>query len=176
VAKIVDIDTGATVGPNQRGELWIKGPQIMKGYKDGIAETKAIIDPDGFLHTGDLAYYDEDKHFYIVDRVKELIKCKGFQVAPAEVENLLKEYDGVADAAVIGVPDERHQEIPRAYIVKSNPDLTTAEIHKYINPLLTSYKRLKGGIEFVEAIPKNSTGKILKRILREKYLKEHPIK
>ena len=142
--------------------------QVMKGYFDNESATQATM-KDGWLYSGDIGYYDEMGRFYIVDRLKELIKVKGFQVAPAELEDLLRLHDKVQDVAVIGVPDERHGELPRAYIVKASSDLDEDTIHKFIASEVADYKQLRGGIEFIDAIPKSAAGKILRRQLRDMY-------
>ena len=135
----------------------------MKGYLDNDEATKNII-IDGWLHTGDIAYYDQEGHFFLVDRIKELIKVKGFQVAPAELEDLLRQHPQIEDVAVIGIPHEKYGEVPRAYVVANG--LPEAKIHEFLNKEVTDFKRLRGGIEFVEKIPKSPAGKILRRELR----------
>lgn len=125
-AKIVDPETKQPCGPNQFGELCFKGPCVMKGYMANEVATAETIDEDGFLHTGDIGYYDDDKYFYVVDRIKDLIKYKGFQVAPAELEAILLSHAAVKDAAVIGIPDERAGEVPRAFVVR-NPSVHVTE-------------------------------------------------
>jgi len=173
VTKIIDSD-GNTLGRNQSGEVCIKGPQAMKGYYKNEEATKSTIDPDGWLHTGDIAYYDDDGCMYIVDRIKELIKVKGFQVAPSELEDLLRKNDQVEDVAIIGVPHPENGEAPRAYIVKkSNSNLTEDEVNAYLQPLISKHKQLKGGIEFRSSIPKAPSGKILRRELTEEYRAKH---
>ncbi|XP_035711502.1 probable 4-coumarate--CoA ligase 1 [Folsomia candida] len=172
--KIVSIETGEPMGPGERGEICVKGPQVMKGYFENEKATKETIDSDGWLHTGDIGLYDEDKYFFIVDRLKELIKVSGYQVAPSELEDLLRKHPAVADVAVIGVPDERAGEFPRAYIVlkpSSNP--SAEEIHKFIEDKVSCHKKLKGGVEFIKAIPKSATGKILRRELKKDYMAKH---
>ncbi|XP_076234912.1 luciferin 4-monooxygenase isoform X2 [Calliopsis andreniformis] len=157
-----------TLGPNQLGELCFKGNLIMKGYCNDEKATAATIDQDGWLYSGDIGYYDEEGYFYIVDRLKELIKYKGFQVPPAELEALLLTYPGVKDAAVIGVPDEEAGELPAAFIVKQEGHNVTADdITRFINERVSSPKRLRGGIKFVDSIPKTASGKILRRELRD---------
>ena len=142
----------------------------MKGYYKNEEATRNTIDPDGWLHTGDIGYYDEDDCLYIVDRLKELIKVKGFQVAPSELENLLRNHPNVEDVAVIGVPDNEWGEAPRAYIVKKkNTDLEENDVQDFIKNQVTSYKQLRGGVEFLEAIPKAPSGKILRRELMSEY-------
>ncbi|XP_062537163.1 uncharacterized protein LOC134205674 [Armigeres subalbatus] len=162
--KVIDPETGKILGPNERGELCFKGSLIMKGY---VGKEHAI-DQDGWLHTGDIGYYDEDEDFFIVDRIKELIKYKGFQVPPAELEAVLLKHPKVKDAAVIGIPDERVGELAMAFIVKEeDQDVTGDEIVKFIAEQMSPQKQLHGGARFIDAIPKTSTGKILRRELRE---------
>ncbi|GAB0097777.1 luciferin 4-monooxygenase [Sergentomyia squamirostris] len=165
--KVIDPDTGKILGVNQPGELCFKGPQIMKGYLGNDEATKDTIDSEGWFHTGDVGYYDEDKFFYIVDRLKELIKYKAFQVPPAELEALLLQHPKIADAAVIGLPDDVAGELPLAFVVKQgNVNVTEQEIKDYIAGKVTSYKQLRGGVRFIDEIPKNPSGKILRRELR----------
>lgn len=116
--KIVDIESGRALGPNQRGEMCFKGSSIMKGYTRNPEATRQTIDADGWLHTGDIGYYDEDEEWFIVDRIKELIKYKGFQVPPAEIEAILLTHPDILDAAVIGIPDDSAGELPLAFVVK----------------------------------------------------------
>lgn len=158
-AKIVLDDEGKVEAPRgERGEIWIRGPQVMKGYWNKPEATKETLTADGWLKTGDVAYVDEVDHFFIVDRKKELIKVKGLQVAPAELEAMLLENANVQDAAVIGVP-HKGDEAPRAYIVPQTPDKATPEVAESIKAWLaervSKHKRLEGGVHFVEAIPKN---------------------
>ena len=122
--RIVDPETGEDVAEGERGELWMRGPQVMSGYLNNPEATAATVDEDGWLHTGDVAVVDDDGYFQIVDRLKELIKYKGFQVAPAELEALILGHEHVADAAVIGVPDEEAGELPKAFVVPSSDDST----------------------------------------------------
>lgn len=170
--KIINPDdpTGTPLGPNQKGELVVKGPQVMKGYYNKPEETtNAFL--DGWLRTGDIGYYNEDKHIWISDRLKELIKVKGFQVPPAELEELIRNHPTVDDAAVIGIPHPLHGEVPRAYIVpKKDKNFNSDELNEYVAEKVASYKKLAGGIEVVDSIPKNAAGKILRRKLKEGYL------
>ncbi|XP_016952573.1 uncharacterized protein LOC108026243 [Drosophila biarmipes] len=166
-AKVVDPDTGKLLGANQRGELCFKGDGIMKGYIGDSKSTQTAI-KDGWLHTGDIGYYDDDFEFFIVDRIKELIKYKGYQVPPAEIEALLLTNDKIKDAAVIGKPDEEAGELPMAFVVKqANVELTESEVIQFVNDNASPAKRLRGGVIFVDEIPKNPSGKILRRILRD---------
>lgn len=167
--KVLDVDTGRPVGVNQVGELCFHGPLVMKGYIGNPQETRNTIDPAGWLHTGDIGYYDRDGIIYIVDRLKELIKVKGFQVAPAELEALLLNHGDIADAAVIGKPDDLSGEVPLAFVVKkAGASATARDIENYVAKLVSPQKRLKGGVVFVDEIPKNPSGKILRRVLRER--------
>ncbi|XP_055679599.1 uncharacterized protein LOC129787822 isoform X2 [Lutzomyia longipalpis] len=166
--KVIDMETGEILGPNKRGELCFKGPTIMKGYYRNPKATQDTI-KDGWLHTGDVGYYDEGKNFYIVDRLKELIKYNSFQVAPAELEALLLTHPAIKDAAVIGIPDPQTGELPTAFVVlKDNLKASGEEIANFVAERVSNPKRLRGGIHFVEEIPKNPSGKILRRVLREK--------
>lgn len=136
-AKVIPVgeyETNKALGPNCKGELCFKGNIIMKGYYNDEKSTAATIDKDGWLHTGDIGYYDEEGYFYIVDRIKELIKYKGYQVPPAELESIILTYPGVKDAAVIGVPNEDAGELPMAFIVKQdNSNMREEEIIQYVN-------------------------------------------
>ncbi|KAJ1915325.1 hypothetical protein H4219_004378 [Mycoemilia scoparia] len=173
-AKIVDVDTGKELGVNQEGEIWCRGPNIMKGYLNNRKATEESIDKDGFFHTGDIGYVDDKGYWYITDRLKELIKFKGFQVAPAELEGILLTHPEVLDCAVIGVYDDtRHSEVPKAFVVRAraasgDTKKKEQELATWLNNKVAKHKWLRGGIEFVDEIPKSTSGKILRRILREK--------
>jgi 4-coumarate--CoA ligase len=165
--KIVDPITHEPLGVDADGEVWVRGPQVMKGYLNNERATKDTIDDDGWLHTGDIGHIDADGHLFIVDRLKELIKYKGFQVAPAELEALLLTHPSVADAAVIGIPDEEAGEIPAAYVVLKQGQVATAdEIQRFVADNVASYKYVRR-LTFVDAIPKSASGKILRRVLRD---------
>lgn len=154
------------------GELCVKGPQVMKGYLHNQKATDDLI-KDGWLYTGDCGYFKENGAFVITDRLKELIKYKGFQVAPAELEDLLLNHPGIQDAAVIGMPDDEAGELPRAYIVKKpDQDVSAGEISHYVENNAAPYKKLRGGVQFIDAIPKAPSGKILRRLLRETLAQE----
>ena len=164
--RLVDPDTGKDAEPGARGELWARGPQITQGYFGNAGATAATIDAEGWLHTGDVAVVDEDGHFYIVDRLKELIKVNGFQVAPAELEARLLQHPSIVDAAVIGIPDDEAGERPKAFVVTApGTTLDTATVVTFAAENLVSYKEL-AAVEFVETIPKSASGKILRRQLR----------
>jgi len=162
-SRIVDPETGEDVPTGERGELWIRGPQVMKGYLNNEEATRETIDEDGWLHTGDVAIADEHGYLSIVDRVKELIKYKGFQVAPAELEALLVTHPAISDAAVIPVPDEEAGEIPKAFCVLGG-EATPDEIMQFVGEKVSSYKRVRQ-VEIVDEIPKSASGKILRRVL-----------
>lgn len=164
--KVVDVQTGQPLGPNQNGEVCVRGPVVMKGYLNNPKATEECITPDGWFHTGDIGYYDEEGHFFIVDRLKELIKYKGFQVPPAELEALLHTHPNVLDVAVVGIPDEEAGELPKAFIVPKG-DITEREIIEYVADRVSPHKKLRGGVEFIEQIPKTASGKILKRELKK---------
>ena len=165
--RIVDTATGEDVAQGDSGEIWVRGPHIMKGYLNNPRATAETIDGDGWLHTGDIGYMDADGDFYIVDRLKELIKYKAFQVPPAELEGLLLSHPAVADAAVIPVPDDEAGEIPKAFVVlKPGAEATAGEIQDFIAGQVASYKQIRQ-LEFIDAIPKAISGKILRRVLRD---------
>ncbi|NNE96267.1 MAG: AMP-binding protein [Acidimicrobiales bacterium] len=165
MCRIVSPD-GVDQAADEVGELWVKGPQVMKGYLNNPEATAATIDQDGWLHTGDVARIDDDGHMYIVDRVKELIKYKGFQVPPAELEALIVTHPAVADVAVIGVPDVEAGELPKAFVVlKPDTEATAEDIMSFVGEHVASYKQIRI-VEFTDAIPKSASGKILRRQLR----------
>ncbi|MEM7130591.1 MAG: 4-coumarate--CoA ligase family protein [Chloroflexota bacterium] len=170
---IVDVASGEALGPNQSGEVWIRGPQVMKGYLNNPTATAGCIDDEGWFHTGDVGYADEDGDFYIVDRVKELIKYKGFQVAPAELEALLLSHEAIADAAVIPSPDEEAGEIPKAFVVLKgapkdapNENWDADALMAWVSGQVAPHKKIRR-LAFVDEIPKSASGKILRRLLVE---------
>ena len=163
-AKVVDPQSGAPLA-GEDGELLVRGPQLMAGYFDDPAATADSIDSEGWLHTGDLGHFDEDGYVFLVDRLKELIKVKGFQVAPAELESVLCAHPAVADAAVVGVPDERAGELPKAFVVA--PDRPDAdELRAFVAARVAPYKRVHE-IDQVDELPRSPTGKLLRRALVE---------
>ena len=164
-ARIVDVATGEDVEQGESGELLLRGPQVMKGYLNDERATAAAL-VDGWLRTGDVGSADADGWFFIVDRIKELIKVKGFQVAPAELEALLLTHPAVADACVIGVPDEEAGEIPKGFVVLQG-DATPEELMAYVAERVTPHKRIRR-LEVVDTIPKSPSGKILRRVLAER--------
>lgn len=164
-AMVVDVATREPLGTDQNGEIWARGPQVMVGYLNNPEATRNTVDSEGWLHTGDIGYVDEQGYFYIVDRLKELIKYKGYQVAPAELEALLVSHPAIADAAVIGVFDEEAGEAPKAFVVLRG-EMTADEIMDYVSARVAPYKRIRH-LEFIQQIPKSSSGKILRRVLIE---------
>ncbi|MFF7312767.1 AMP-binding protein [Streptomyces sp. NPDC008137] len=167
--RVVSLDDPAKdLGPGESGEILIRGPQVMKGYLGRPDATAAMIDPDGWLHTGDVGHVNDDGWLFVVDRVKELIKYKGFQVAPAELEALLLTHPGIADAAVIGRYDDDGNEVPHAYVVRqpSAAGLSEAEIMMFVAERVAPYKRVRH-VTFIVGIPRAASGKILRRQLRE---------
>ncbi len=165
-AKIVNLATGEALGRNQDGELCFRGPQVMRGYLNRPAETAQLLDPDGWLHSGDIGHVDDDGYFYVVDRVKELIKYKGLQVAPAELEAVLVSHPAIADAAVVRVPDEEAGEVPKAYVV-AKEELSAQQVMDYVAERVAPHKKVRA-VEFIDEIPKSLSGKILRRVLMER--------
>jgi acyl-CoA synthetase (AMP-forming)/AMP-acid ligase II len=162
-SKVVDVASGAEQGPRGEGEIWIRGPQVMKGYLNRPDATAAMIDADGWLHSGDIGYFDEEGDFFIVDRVKELIKYKGMQIAPAELEALLVSHPAVADAAVIPIPDEEAGQVPKGFVVLKG-ETTAAELMAFVAEHVAPFKKLRA-LEVIDQIPKSASGKILRRVL-----------
>jgi acyl-CoA synthetase (AMP-forming)/AMP-acid ligase II len=166
--RLVDPDTGDDMDVGEQGELWIRGPQVMKGYLNNPEATSATIDEEGWFKTGDVGMVDGDGSWYITDRLKELIKYKGFQVAPAELEAVLLTHPVLADAAVIGIPDEEAGEVPKGFVVlKPGEEATAEEIIEHVSGHVAHYKR-PAEIEFLDEIPKSLSGKILRRVLRDR--------
>jgi acyl-CoA synthetase (AMP-forming)/AMP-acid ligase II len=161
---VIDPDSGADLGAGVEGELLIRGPQLMRGYRGQWDATAATIDADGWLNTGDLAAISPDGVLRITDRLKELIKVKGLQVAPAELEGLLRAHPSVADAAVIGVADEAAGEVPKAFVVARGP-VAVDELISWVAERVAPHKRIRA-VELVDEIPKLPSGKILRRLLR----------
>ncbi|KAJ5260566.1 hypothetical protein N7478_012171 [Penicillium angulare] len=166
---------GEEVANGESGELYLKGPSIFKGYWKNRQATEESVTADGYFRTGDVGFQDQNHNFYITDRVKELIKFNGYQVAPAELEGLLIAHPNIDDVAVIGV-DMGHTEVPRAFVVlaggiQESPDLAN-EIVRWMDLKVVHYKRLRGGIQFLDHIPKSAAGKILRKVLKEKVKQE----
>jgi acyl-CoA synthetase (AMP-forming)/AMP-acid ligase II len=162
---VVDPGTGRALDPTQQGEIWVRGPLVMRGYLGRPEASAETIDPDGWLHTGDVGYYDASGDLFIVDRVKELIKFKALQVAPAELEAILIGHPAVADAAVIPSPDEEAGEVPKAFVVLKSP-VSAEELMAFVADRVAPHKKIRK-VEVIDAIPKSPSGKILRRILIE---------
>ncbi|GAD99609.1 hypothetical protein ATEG_02710 [Paecilomyces variotii No. 5] len=172
-AKYVPI-RGEETQHEKEGELWLKGPNVFLGYLNNEKATKEAFSEDGYYKTGDVGYEDSHGNFVITDRVKELIKYNGFQVAPAELEGVLQEHPAVADVAVVGIPTGKAgSEAPRAYVVVASKvdanEQTAKNIVDFVKVKLVHYKQLRGGVHFIEAIPRNPSGKILRRELKRLY-------
>ncbi len=175
-ARVVDVTTGEDVplpseGASEPGELWCRGPMVMKGYLNNPEATEASLTEDGWLRTGDIVTYDAGGWFTVVDRLKELIKYKGYQVAPAELEALLLEHEDIADAAVVGVPDEEGGEAPKAFVVVRRDaggqpaELSAEGVISYVASRVAPHKKVRH-VEFIDEVPKSRTGKILRRELK----------
>jgi acyl-CoA synthetase (AMP-forming)/AMP-acid ligase II len=164
--RIVDPETRGEVAAGDAGEIWIRGPQVMRGYFHHADETRAALDADGWFRTGDIGRADADGFFFIVDRLKELIKYKGMQVPPAELEAVLLSHPAVADAAVVPFADPEAGEIPRAFVVRKGA-VTAEELMAFVAEQVASYKKVRR-LEFIDAIPKSASGKILRRLLKDR--------
>jgi len=169
--KLVDPETGEEIpqpesGTSVAGELMCKGPNVMLGYLNNEEATREMLEPDGWLHTGDIATVDSDGIYTIVERLKELIKYKGYQVAPAVLEALLLQHPKVADVAVIGVKDDDGQEVPKAFVViQQGEELTDAEVMEFVASNVAPHEKVRR-VEFIDVIPKSTSGKILRKDLR----------
>ena len=159
----MDPETGADVSAGECGEVWVRGPQVMKGYLNNPEATARTVGADGWLHTGDMGVVDDEGYLQVVDRLKELIKVKGFQVAPAELEALLLKHPAIADAAVVPVADAECGEVPKAFVV-GRDGLTAEEVASFVEARVSYYKRIRH-VVFVEQIPRSPSGKILRRLL-----------
>lgn len=170
--KIVGLDDSNSKGlaANETGELWVRGPNVMKGYFKNEEATKGMINEDGWLRTGDIGHFNDTGLFYISDRMKELIKVNANQVAPAELEGILREHPDVLEAVVIGIKHPKCGEVPKAFVVRRSDSKTTEEdIQQFVAKQVIKYKHLTGGVQFVEQIPKTATGKILRREVRKMF-------
>lgn len=171
---VVDVDSAAKLPAGADGEIWVRGPQVMAGYLNDEAATAATLDGDGWLHTGDIGHADEDGYLYCVDRLKELIKYRGYQVPPAELEALLQGNLAVADAAVIPAPDPVAGEIPKAFVVRApGSQITEGELMTWVSERVPSFKKIRR-VEFIDEIPRSASGKILRRVLVERERAANP--
>ena len=166
--KVVDVETGETeVPPGEAGELMVRGPQVMKGYYNNPEATRDTLTEDGWLHIGDIVRMDTDGYVWVLDRLKELIKYKGFQVPPAELEGVLLEHPRISDAAVIGKDDLESGEIPKAFVVQTpGADISAEDVMSFVAERVATFKHVRE-VEFIDAVPKNPSGKILRRTLVE---------
>jgi acyl-CoA synthetase (AMP-forming)/AMP-acid ligase II len=166
-ARVVDVATLQERGPDETGEIWLRGPNIMQGYWKQPAATADTLVSDGWMRTGDIGYLDSDGCIFLVDRLKELIKYNAQQVAPAELEDIVQSHPDVLDAAVIGAPDEAAGEIPMAFVVRRDgAHLDAAELMSFVAARVAPHKKIRA-VEFVDEIPKSPAGKILRRVLKE---------
>jgi acyl-CoA synthetase (AMP-forming)/AMP-acid ligase II len=167
--RLIDPGTGEDAAPGERGELWVRGPQVMQGYLNNPQATAETLDADGWLHTGDVAIVDDEGRYTVVDRVKELIKYKGYQVAPAELEAVLLNNPQIADAAVIGVLDPASgDELPKAFVVRApGSEITAEQVQAYAAEHLAPHKKIRL-VEFIEQVPKSAAGKILRKDLKSR--------
>jgi len=164
--RIVDVASGEEVPVGEQGEIQVRGPIVMQGYFGQSGATAATIDREGWLRTGDIGYVDADGDFFIVDRTKELIKYKAFQVAPAELESVLLANPAIAEACVIGIADEEAGEVPKAYVVKKG-EISADEVLAWVAARVAPFKKVRA-VEFIDQLPKSPTGKLLRRVLKER--------
>lgn len=167
--KIAKVDDSSCKGlpANETGEILYRGPNIMKGYLNNSKATKEAITEDGWLRTGDIGYYDKNGSFFVIDRLKELIKVNAFQVAPAELENILRDHPDILEAAVVGIPHPKCGEVPKAFVVRrADAKITELEIQDYVAKHVSKHKQITGGVTFVESVPKTASGKILRREIK----------
>lgn len=169
--KIIDVETHLAVGPNVIGECYVRGAEVSPGYLNNDQANADSYTEDGFFKTGDAMYYDEEGFFYVVDRLKDVIKVDTQQVAPQELESILLGNDSVAEAAVVGIPDDDHGQIPKAYVVlksglKSMEDQLRRELIFSVNKEVGEWKQLRGGIDFLDSLPKIGVGKVDRRALK----------
>jgi acyl-CoA synthetase (AMP-forming)/AMP-acid ligase II len=165
---IRDVASGEALGAGEDGEILARGPQVMAGYLDDPEANAMTLEQDGWLHTGDIGHVDADGYLYVVDRLKELIKYRGFQVPPAELEALLVQHPEVMDAAVIPAPDPNAGEIPKAFVVPApGAEVTEGQLMSYVSERVPPYKKVRR-VEFIDEIPRSLSGKILRRVLVER--------
>jgi len=165
-ARIVGLADGADLGPGRSGELWVRGPNVMRGYLNRPDATAATLVGDGWMRTGDIAMFDDDGFLFVVDRAKELIKCNAYQIAPAELEAVLVSHPAVAEAAVVPSPDDEHGEVPKAFVVLKSP-ASAEELIAFVAERVAPYKKVRR-LAVVDSIPKSPAGKLLRRVLIER--------
>ncbi|XP_070179808.1 probable 4-coumarate--CoA ligase 1 [Littorina saxatilis] len=166
-SKVIDIDFGTEVGPNREGEVVVKGPQVMLGYLNVPTATQQAFTPDGWLRTGDIGYYDDEGHYFIVDRLKDIIKYKGYQISPVYLESVLLGHPNVGEVAVVGVPAAGEVgELATAWVVLKE-QASSQQLLQYVHARVAPYRQLRGGVEIVPSIPKSPSGKILRRHIRQ---------
>lgn len=171
--KIAHVDDQNLKGlsANETGEILFRGPNTMKGYFKNINATNETITEDGWLRTGDIGYYDENGFIYVIERLKELIKVNALQVAPAELENILRNHPDILEAAVVGISHSKYGEVPKAFVIRAmKSKITEHEIQDYVAQKVSKHKHLTGGVQFVDNIPKSAAGKILRREIKQLYL------
>lgn len=171
--KIADINDATFKGlaANEVGEILVRGPNVMKGYFKNEEATRDTITEDKWLRSGDIGHFDEEGLLYISDRLKELIKVNANQVAPAELEAILREHPAILDAVVIGIPHSKCGEVPKAFVIRRpESNLSEVDVQLFVAKQVIKYKQLTGGIQFVDHIPKSATGKVLRREVRQKFV------
>ncbi|KAL1473382.1 hypothetical protein MTO96_022321, partial [Rhipicephalus appendiculatus] len=173
--KFIDLETGEKVGPRQNGELYFRVPSVMKGYYKNPELVKEFMDDNGWCRSGDIMYYDEDGRVYFVDRMKDMIKCLDQQVSSMELEGLLQSHPSVADAAVVGVPKTKYGDAPAAFVALRDPKTASpelaAELKEHVASKTEKFKHLYGGLMFVDRLPRNTNGKVIKHQLKLMYEK-----
>ncbi|XP_031339881.1 probable 4-coumarate--CoA ligase 3 [Photinus pyralis] len=170
--KVVGVDNQAPLSEMEKGELWVKGPQVMKGYHNKPEETAKTI-TDGWFKTGDMVRYDHNKNFYLIDRIKNMIKVKGYVVAPAELQNIIRSYPNILEVIVIGIPHDSYGEVPRAYVTtKPGTVVDTDKLKEFVSKKVSSYKDLKGGVLVMKELPRNNVGKYDHQKLKLQYMEE----
>lgn len=175
--KIVNLETKVMCYPRQQGHLLVSGPQIFPSYYKNTKATNELIDSDGYYRTGDLAWFDEDGYIYIVDRIKDMIRCKNTILCPSEIESIIREHPAIDDCAVVGRPDHVSGECPAAFVVKNPayPLLSTAEVRQHVSSQIATFKELRGGVFFISEIPRSLCGKVIRRQLKGFWDRERQI-
>uniref|UniRef100_T1HAQ2 Uncharacterized protein n=2 Tax=Rhodnius prolixus TaxID=13249 RepID=T1HAQ2_RHOPR len=167
--KIENLETGDPLGPGKKGEICVKVPYVMKGYVNNPEATAALFDKDGWVHTGDIGYYDEEGYLFVIDRIKELIKYKSYHISPTELEDILRKHPAVKEAVVVGVPHPTDGDHAVAFVVSNKP-VSEHELVQYVAERVTETKQLRGGVRFVQEIPYTPTGKPKRKTLRDQLI------